>query len=145
MGQWLPSRIAGVAAILCVVAGANSSPRAEETACPFAGQQPIVVVQLFFGQSIKGRGPVTPREWQGFLEQTVTPRLSDGFTVYDAYGQWMNPQTHSIGREKTKVIVAAAPDTPAVRARVGELTAFYRDRFQQKSVGIITTPGCAVF
>ena len=145
MGQGLPSRIAGVAAILCVLAGTSSSPQAEESACPFAGQQPIVVVQLFLGQSIKGRGSVTASEWQSFLEQTVTPRLADGFTVYDAYGQWMDPQTHSIGREKTKVLVVAAPDDPVVRARIGELMAIYRTRFKQKSVGIITSSGCGAF
>jgi hypothetical protein len=71
--------------------------------------------------------------WRGLATaQTVTPRLSEGFTVYDAKGQWMNPQTQSIGQQKTKVIVVATAHTPPFRARSEELTAAYRERFYQQ-------------
>ena len=129
--------------ILSVMAGRGAM--AEERACPFAGQKPMLVVQLFFGQSIKDRGLVSDREWRSFLARTVTPRFPDGFTVYDGYGQWMNPRTHAISREKTKVMVIATEDTPALRTRIEELSGIYRARFHQQSVGLITSPGCGAF
>ncbi|MBV8911495.1 MAG: DUF3574 domain-containing protein [Acetobacteraceae bacterium] len=113
--------------------------------CPFPGQRPKLVVQLFFSQSIKGRGPVSQRAWQRFLGETVTPRLPDGFTVYDAYGQWMDPRTKVISREQTKVIVVATDDSPQFRRAVDDITETYRKRFNQQLVGVLTSPGCGAF
>lgn len=121
------------------------SATAGEAACPFAAQKPMLVVQLFFGQSTQDRRPISEKEWRSFLARAVTPRFPDGFTVYDGYGQWMNPQTHAIAREKTKVVVIATEDTPAIRSRIEELSGIYRARFHQQSVGLITSPGCAAF
>jgi hypothetical protein len=113
--------------------------------CPFAGQQKMLVVQLFFGQDIEGNAPVSVKEWRAFLRDVVTPRFPDGLTVYDGRGQWMNPKTRAIAREKTKIVEIAAPDSPDFRARIADLTTRYRDRFHQQSVGIVTTFGCAGF
>jgi hypothetical protein len=121
------------------------TPKAAETGCPFASQKQMLIVQLFFGQSDTDRRRIPQKKWHLFLKQTVTPLFPDGFTVYDAYGQWMNPRTHSISREKTKVIVIATEDSPVVRTRIDELSNIYRDRFHQQSIGIITSPGCGVF
>lgn len=136
---------ASAAVALCVMLAGAPPARAEAAACPFAGQHPMLIVQLFFGQSIKGRGPVTAREWQSFVARTVTPNLSSGFTVYDAYGQWLDQATHATGRERTKVIEVAAEDTPAMRARIGAVTDAYIARFHQRSVGIVTNEGCGGF
>ena len=68
--------------------------------------------QLFFG-----RGSVTEQAWTDFAAGVVTPHLPDGFTVVDADGQWMNPATHRISSERTKVIVVAVPDTAGQRRR----------------------------
>lgn len=113
--------------------------------CPFAGQRPKLVVQLFFGQSVEGRGLISLRAWQRFVADTVTPALPSGFTVYDAYGQWMDKATQVIGRESTKVVVAVEDDNPDFRARVANLADAYRGRFDQRSVGIVSNPGCGVF
>jgi hypothetical protein len=105
----------------------------------------MLLFQMFFGRSVPNRGPVTSREWNAFLRQSVTPRFPDGFTVYDAYGQWLNPKRNAVIRESTKVIVIAAADTPEVRAKVAEVSENYRRLFHQQSVGIITTAGCGAF
>ena len=68
--------------------------------------------QLFFG-----RGSVADQAWAEFAADVVTPHLPDGFTVLDAEGQWMNPATHRISSERTKVIVVAVPDTAGQRCR----------------------------
>src|ERR1700735_2924839 len=56
--------------------------------CPIAGQNPMMIVQLFFGQDIAGKGHLPKRAWNAFLKDTVTPRFPGGFTVFDSYGQW---------------------------------------------------------
>jgi hypothetical protein len=145
MRKCLPKLLAAVVGGLLVLHGFPRSALAEQAACPFAGQQPMLLVQLFFGQGINGRRAVTAKEWRSFLGQTVTPRLPNGFTVYDADGQWMDPRTHSVSREKTKVMVVAVDDTPEIRMQIEELTAAYRQRFHQQSVGVVTSSACGAF
>jgi len=129
---------------LCLLVLILAAPaRAEE--CPFAGQTPKLVVQLFFGQSVRGQGPVSTRAWRRFVADTVTPRLPDGFTVYDAYGQWMDRPAQVVSREQTKVIVVAADDSPRFRAAIDEIAAIYRRRFSQRSVGVLSNMGCGAF
>jgi Protein of unknown function (DUF3574) len=134
-----------LASTAALMAFGVQSAAAQDLACPLAGQKTMLVVQLFFGQRTKEGHAVSSKEWRSFLARTVTPRFPEGLTVYDGDGQWMNPETHAIIREKTKVVVIATEDTPAVRARIDELSGIYRARFHQQSVGSITSPGCAAF
>src|SRR5579871_690552 len=100
-------------AIWLAMSAFSAQAMADETTCPLPGQTRALMVQMFFGLSIEHRGPVTNREWNDFLRQTVTPRFPDGFTVYDAYGQWQDRDTHRIVRERSRVIEVAIEDTPA--------------------------------
>lgn len=105
----------------------------------------MLVAQLFFGQGVPRGGDISAAQWQSFLRNDVTPRFPDGLTVFDAYGQWRDPKTMHIGRERSKVIEIATDDTPDVRAKLEDIAARYRARFHQQSVGIVTMPGCARF
>ena len=105
----------------------------------------MLVVQLFFGQNIAGKRNISPAAWHAFLRKEVTPRFPDGFTVFDAYGQWRDTATSRIDRERSKVIEIATPDAPEVVKKIQELSATYRKDFRQQSVGIVTMPGCAAF
>ena len=96
--------------------------------------------ELFFG-----RTSVTDQEWKEFTAQVVTLHLPDGFTAFDADGQWMNPGTHRIGRERTKAIIVALPDTPAGGAAIVAIKDAYRTRFHQQSVGTTVHPVCGAF
>ncbi len=101
-------------ALLLLLLGTAATARAQEPPpCPFPGQTPKLLVQLFFGQSVEGRGLISHRSWQRFVAESVTASFPDGFTVFDAYGQWMDQATHVIGREATEVVEVAADDTPA--------------------------------
>jgi hypothetical protein len=113
--------------------------------CPLPDQRPMLVVRMFLGLSVAHRDSVTPREWGAFLRDVVTPRFPDGLTVYDAYGQWLDPKSHRIGQERTKVIEVAATDTLEFRAHISEVADVYRRRFRQQSVGIVTETACAAF
>ncbi len=105
----------------------------------------MMIVQLFFGQDIAGKGQLPKRAWDAFLKDTVTPRFPDGFTVFESYGQWRAPGVDKIGRERSKMIEIAAVDSPGVRKNIADLASIYRARFHQQSVGIVTMSGCGAF
>ena len=133
------SRLWACVAVAWLVVGV---PVREARACPFHGQRPMLVVQLFFGQSVDG-GAVSDQDWTAFVAETVTRHFPAGFTVYDAYGQWMDPAGR-IGRERTKVIVVAGA-SGRMEADVREVVRVYRERFRQQSVGVISGVECAGF
>jgi hypothetical protein len=117
----------------------------QESSCPLANEKPMLVTQLFFGLSMRGRGPVTPREWAEFLRRDVTPRFPEGFTVYEAQGQWLDPNSHAVVRERSKVMIIAAEDTVDAHTKIAEVSQLYRTAFHQQSVGVITRRECAAF
>ena len=67
----------------------------------------MLVAELFFDLSVKGREPLTDAEWAEFAAQTITLNFPDGFTVFDGEGQWRNPQTGRIARNRTKILLVA--------------------------------------
>lgn len=105
----------------------------------------MLLVKMYFGQSLENGQQISERDWDHFLAETVTARFPDGLTVYDAGGQWSDPKTHGLTRERSKVVEIAAPDTPSVRSRVADIARDYRRKFHQHSVGIVTTTSCALF
>ncbi|HSG89896.1 MAG TPA: DUF3574 domain-containing protein [Pseudomonadales bacterium] len=99
--------------------------------------------ELYFATG-RADGPsdrgVTPEAWQTFLDEDVTPRFPDGFTVHDAYGQWRSRDGARIGRLLTKVIVILHPDTQDARARVDAVRQAFKVRTGQDSVLRATAP-----
>ncbi len=132
--------VATILAFLCV----SSGDRANAVECPLPGQEQWMIVQLYFGQTVMGR-PIPAKEWASFLADVVTPDFPDGLTAYDAYGQWRDPGTKAIEHQKSKMVQIATPDTPEARQHVKDVAEAFKNRFAQKSVGIVTMPGCAVF
>jgi len=105
----------------------------------------MLVAELFFGRKIKGGGFVTDGEWSRFAAEIVTPNFPDGFTAFDADGQWRNPQTAAIARDPTKVLLVAAKRSPDLAGHLQAVIEAYKTRFHQQSVGIITRDSCAAF
>ena len=105
----------------------------------------MLVAELFFGRTIPGRPPLSEAEWTRFAADTVTPNFPDGFTVFDGEGQWQNPATHRIVRERTKILLVATPRSPDLAGRVAAVLDAYKARFRQSSVGVITRDSCAAF
>lgn len=134
------ARIACGLTLALLTACAEPQPR-----CPGGLGQPMLVFELFFGRSVAGRGDVTEREWTTFIEDTVTPALPNGFTVFDARGAWLSPRTGRTIHEATKVILVALPDTAAGREAVNQLRAVYGKRFNQQSIGMTAHPACGTF
>ena len=100
---------------------------------------------LFLGRNIAGRPTLADTEWADFAARVVTPNLPDGFTAFDASGQWMNPATHRISAEPTKVIIVAVPDAPSSARAIKTIEDTYKAEFHQQSVGETVAPVCAAF
>jgi hypothetical protein len=113
--------------------------------CMLPSEQRLLVAELFFGRNIKGREPLTNLEWSKFAADTITPNFPDGFTVFDGYGQWRNPQTGHIAHDPTMILLVAAKRSPDLADRLNAVIDGYKTRFQQQSVGIITRDSCAAF
>jgi hypothetical protein len=113
--------------------------------CVLPSEQRTLVAELFFGRNIKGRKALTDLEWSKFAADTITPNLPDGFTVFDGYGQWRNPQTGHIAHDPTKILLVAAKRSPDLADRLSAVIDAYKARFEQQSVGIITRDSCAAF
>jgi len=105
----------------------------------------MILIDLYFGRDIVRRAPVTDAEWAGFARTQITPRFPDGFTVIDAHGQWLNPDTHTIGAEATKIVRIAVPANANLPARVNAITEAYRTQFHQLAVGVASQEACGAF
>jgi hypothetical protein len=133
----------GVALAGCdTLAPLTSKPAA---ACPLPGQSRYTAIELFFGRDIPGRGPLTDAEWDDFVARVVTQQFPEGFTVMNGYGQWFDQGTGRLVREDSKIVLAAADPESDLKTRVGSVIDAYRRRFQQKSVGVLTSEACGAF
>jgi len=143
-----------VAVLLAPLAGCAPADRpageaAAEPApyvCLLPGEKRMLVAELFFGRNVAGRAPVSDEEWADFTAQVIARYLPDGFTVHDGAGQWLNPQTGTVTRERTKILtVASERARPDLKDRLTAVIDAYRSRFRQQSVGVITRNACARF
>jgi Protein of unknown function (DUF3574) len=136
-------------ALLLLLVGCTGFPEelspAAPYSCPLPAEEHMLVAELFFGRNIKGREPLTNAEWAEFAAQTIAPNFQDGFTVFDAEGQWRNPQTGLIAGGRTKILLVAAKPKPDLSRRLSAVIDAYKTQFHQQSVGIITDDSCAAF
>jgi hypothetical protein len=113
--------------------------------CLLPGQQKLIQVEMFFGRDVEGHGEVTNKQWSNFLASDVAPRFPDGFTVFDASGEWLNPATHFASDEASKVLLILARPSDSVAADVAAIADSYKRKFRQQAVGVVTSESCAAF
>lgn len=101
---------------------------------PLAGRQGSLLVSdtLFFGLST-ARGPVNEAEWNDFLRDIVTPRFPDGFTYWEANGQWRGADNRFV-QERSMVLQIIHPDTFQTESAIQEIIHRYQAQFEQDSV-----------
>lgn len=116
-------------------------PALAQAACtpPLA---PMLRVEFYFGRNIVHHAPVGDRAWARFVATELTPRFP-GLTVLDAQGAWRGGKREV--REPSKLVIVVTKDEPATREAVAAVSAAYKRRFHQTSVGIVTQPVCAAF
>ena len=130
---------AAVIVLLASIAGIAISYAQPALQCSGV-QKPWVVADLLFG-----RTRVSEANWARFLATEVTPRFPDGFTVFDARGQWREPGGQKISRERSKVLTIALPPSAENDERLQKIIEGYKARFKQQSVGLIVRPACVSF
>ncbi len=99
---------------------------------------------LYFGRNRPDGGYVSDGEWQHFLDEVVTPRFPDGFTVFEATGQWKG-KSGVVERESSEVVMLLHAGDEAARRAVHEIAAEYKRRFGQEAVLRERTATCAKF
>jgi hypothetical protein len=109
------------------------------------GAKAGVVAELFLGRNIGERLGVSDAAFRGFLDQEVTPRFPDGFSVVDARGHYRDQDKSTITREPSKVLVLAIPDGSAADPRLTAIADAYKARFKQQSVLTTVRAACVGF
>ena len=123
----------GIAAVALLVSGcAATGPVCSP------GLSSMTEVQLFFG------GSIAPEQWRVFLEQEVTPRFPDGFTVLETQGQWRN-RNGRISRETGHELMITSARSDANEDGLNAIRDAYKRRFAQESVLLAESPVCAGF
>jgi|ERR1035441_5034404 hypothetical protein len=134
--------LASTLAILLFCSGLAARPSTRDLNCTAAASA-YTRTTLYFGLAQK-HGMVSEADWQAFLLEQVTPRFPTGLTVWEALGQWQQPDG-AIVREPAKVLLLIQRDTSGGRDAVREIINRYKQRFQQDSVLWETTAVCAAF
>ncbi|BAZ41219.1 hypothetical protein NIES4101_71810 [Calothrix sp. NIES-4101] len=104
-----------------------------------SGQEDIIVKEeLYFGLSKPGGKIVSELEWQQFLNNVITPRFREGFTVMNANGQYLSRNGKLI-RENTKLVILIYQKHSHKNVQIQEAIAKYKQMFQQESVLRVTS------
>ena len=96
--------------------------------------QGVAADTLYFGTQIPAGGVVSDAEWQQFLADVITPRFPDGFTTWEANGQWRD-QKGVIEREHTHIVQIVKPDEVKIR----EIIDIYKKQFHQEAVMCVSS------
>jgi hypothetical protein len=98
---------------------------------------------LYFGLT-RPAGTITDRQWNSFVRDEVSTRFPEGFTVWQADGQWRAADGR-VNQERAKVLLVVHSNTPEVRDTLISLVESYKKRFQQESVLWESAAVCAAF
>jgi Protein of unknown function (DUF3574). len=111
--------------------GIHSRNYYNTTKCDF------VLDQLYSGLRMPG-GEISEEEWNRFVNDVITQRFPNGFTVIDGYGQWRNKNGEII-KEKTKVVQVLYRNGSKTDNSIDEIIEEYKTKFTQESVLRVTS------
>jgi hypothetical protein len=100
--------------------------------------------ELLFGLSKQDHTSVTEEEFQGFIDQKVTPLFPDGLTLLNATGQFRNNQKLVV-KEDTKILLLLYPLNRENHRKIEQIRQDYRTRFQQESVLRVDNRSCVSY
>jgi hypothetical protein len=91
--------------------------------------------ELYFGRNKPDGSTVSEEDWRKFVDEIITPRFPDGFTVLNGDGQFRG-KDGAIVREESKVLILfyERKDRKPVGSRIEEIRGEYKKRFNQESV-----------
>lgn len=100
----------------------------------------FVRTDLFFGME-KPDGYVSDEEFNQFVDDHVTPKFPNGFSIVDANGQWMS-SSRGLVKEKSKLIVLLhqGEESSSDEESIESIRRAYKRAFNQDSVLRIDNP-----
>lgn len=104
------------------------------------GGQLVVQELLYFGTETPS-DHVTPEHWAQFLNEIVTPWFPDGFSVWQASGQWRSASGEVI-REPSYVLSLLHSEDVDQEQAIRELVTSYKTRFHQEAVLRVRSSVC---
>lgn len=121
-------------ALAIALAGCADMAMRGRQAPPFVERQGALLVSdtLFFGLNTP-QGPVGEVAWNRFVREIITARFPDGFTTWEASGQWRG-SNGEIVLERSKVVQILHRDTFQDESAIQEIIARYKGEFGQESV-----------
>lgn len=97
--------------------------------------------EIYFGRAKPNGTNVADAEWKDFLDDVVTPRFPDGFTILHATGQYQEKSGRIIAEPSLVLIVFySAAAKRESRAKIEEIRTAYLKRFDQESVLRVDLP-----
>ncbi len=144
----IAARLTFSAALLLAASGCaagHDRPRPVEArlSCP-AGAESWARTELYFGLSRPDGSVISDAEFQGFVDDEVTPRFPDGLTLLAGAGQWRGDDG-AIVKEESRVLVLLHPETPEVEAELEAVRGAYIEQFAQESVLRVDGASCVSF
>jgi hypothetical protein len=134
-----------LALVLATAACAHPpAPSPAPAASCAVGDTALVRDVVYFGRNRPGGGTVGDAEWQGFLDQVVTPRFPAGLTVVEATGRWQG-RSGVVEQERSEIVTLLHGGDEAARRAVAEIAAEYKRRFRQEAVLRERMATCARF
>ena len=131
---------AAIAALLALLAGC-ATPHPQT--CP-VGQSRATTAELVFGRNVGEQLGVSDEDWRKFIDEDVTPRFPEGFSVIDSQGQWRG-SNGVIVHEPSKVLLLVLDGGPDDPAKIANIRDAYKRRFHQESVLLVTRKACTSF
>src|SRR5687767_10186383 len=93
----------------------------------------MIQSELYFGMARKDGPAVTNEQWQQFVDEVITPRFPDGFSITVTEGQWRGPDG-KIVREPSRVLSVLRDAGPENSRKLNEIRDIYKQRFNQDAV-----------
>lgn len=100
--------------------------------------------ELYFGLDRANAEPVSEEEWKNFVDTKVTPRFTEGLTMFDAHGQYQMANG-TVVKENSKVIVLLHQGDDATSKTIDTIREEYKAQFSQEAVLRIDSLSCVDF
>lgn len=96
--------------------------------------QKKVQTDMYFGLLQPDGNAISDSAWNVFVQTQVSKVFSDGFTVIDAKGKWMDTQNKQLISEPSRIVISVNNMTEKLSKQIDSLRIIYRHLFHQQSV-----------
>lgn len=135
-GRWAPAMASFMLLVpmhVGLLGGCRTATVPDEKQQVVRDAQVMTRTELFFGLTRPNGGPeITDAEFQSFLEQHVTPRFPDGYTIVPGEGRWRSGTTTI--REPSRILIILAPRDETSAGKIQAIRDAYVKQFNQEAV-----------